>query len=138
MRYDYRQFYIGGQWVDPAVPNDFEVINPATEAPAGVISMGSDTDVARAVAAAKRAFDSYARTTPAERLALMERILAAYEAHYEEIAAAISIEMGAPITLAKGLQAGVGVGHISAMIEILKTAGQNCHRRRVQCAIAEN
>jgi aldehyde dehydrogenase (NAD+) len=121
MRYDYRQFYIGGQWVDPAVPNDFEVINPATEAPAGVISMGSDTDVARAVAAAKRAFDSYARTTPAERLALMERILAAYEAHYEEIAAAISIEMGAPITLANGLQAGVGVGHISAMIEILKT-----------------
>jgi aldehyde dehydrogenase (NAD+) len=121
MRYDYRQFYIGGQWVDPAVPNDFEVINPATEAPAGVISLGGDVDVARAVAAAKRAFDGYARTTPAERLALMERILAAYEAHYEEIAEAISIEMGAPITLAKGLQAGVGVGHISAMIEILKT-----------------
>ena len=121
MAYDDRQFYIDGQWVDPAVPNDFQVINPATENSAGVISLGSPTDVDRAVAAAKRAFESYSRTTPAVRLALMERILAAYEAHYDEIAQAISIEMGAPITLAKGLQTGVGVGHISAMIEILKT-----------------
>ena len=83
--------------------------------------MGSAKDVDRAVAAARRAFDSYSRTTPAERLALMERILAAYKAHYDEIAQAISTEMGAPITLAKGSQTGIGVGHISAMIEVLKT-----------------
>jgi aldehyde dehydrogenase (NAD+) len=121
MAYDDRQFYIDGQWVDPAVPNDFQVINPATENSAGVISLGSPTDVDRAVAAAKRAFESYSRTTPAERLALFERILFAYQAHYDEIAVAISVEMGAPITLAKGLQTQVGVGHISAMIEVLKT-----------------
>jgi len=121
MTYDNRQFYIDGQWVDPAVAQEFTVINPATEAPAGVISMGSGTDVDRAVAAAKRAFETYSHTTPAERLALMERILAAYKAHYDEIAEAISIEMGAPITLAKGSQTRIGVGHISAMIEVLKT-----------------
>jgi len=121
MTYDNRQFYIDRQWVDPAVPKDFQVINPATEAPAGVISLGSTTDVDRAVAAAKRAFESYSRTTPAERLALLERVLAAYKAHYDEIALAISIEMGAPITLAKGSQTGVGIGHISAMIDVLKT-----------------
>jgi aldehyde dehydrogenase (NAD+) len=121
MAYDYRQFYIDGHWVDPAVSQEFKVINPATESPAGVISMGSATDVDRAVAAAKRAFESYSRTTPAERLALMERILAAYQAHYDEIAQAISVEMGAPITLAKGSQTWIGVGHISAMIDVLKT-----------------
>jgi len=121
MTYDDRQFYIDGQWVDPVTPKEFQVINPATESVAGVISMGSPKDVDLAVAAARRAFDAYSRTTPAERLALMERILAAYNARYDEIAAAISTEMGAPLTLAKGSQTRIGVGHISAMIEVLKT-----------------
>src|SRR5271163_4505922 len=120
MTYDNRQFYIDGAWVNPVEPKDLKVINPATEEVSGVISMGSAKDVDRAVMAARRAFDSYSRTTPAERLALMERILAAYKGHYEEIVQAISIEMGAPITLSKGAQAGVGVGHISAMIDVLK------------------
>ncbi|HZE42307.1 MAG TPA: aldehyde dehydrogenase family protein [Steroidobacteraceae bacterium] len=120
MTYDNRQFYIDGAWVGPVEPKELKVINPATEEVAGVISMGSSKDVDRAVMAARRAFDSYSSTSPAERLALMERILAAYKAHYDEIAQAISIEMGAPITLSKGSQTGVGVGHISAMIEVLK------------------
>jgi aldehyde dehydrogenase (NAD+) len=120
MTYDNRQFYIDGAWVDPVEPKELKVINPATEEVAGVISMGSSKDVDRAVTAARRAFDSYSSTSPAERLALMERILAAYKAHYDEIAQAISIEMGAPITLSKGSQTGVGVGHISAMIDVLK------------------
>ena len=120
MTYDNRQFYIDGAWVDPVEPKELKVINPATEEVAGVISMGSSKDVDRAVSAARRAFDSYSRTSPAERLALMERILSAYKAHYAEIAQAITIEMGAPVTLSKGGQTGVGVGHITAMIEVLK------------------
>jgi aldehyde dehydrogenase (NAD+) len=121
MIYENRQFYIDGAWVDPVEPKEFRVINPATEAVAGTISMGGPKDVDRAVAAARRAFDGYSRTTPAERLALLERVLAAYKAHYDEIAVAISTEMGAPITLAKGSQTRIGVGHISAMTEVLKT-----------------
>jgi aldehyde dehydrogenase (NAD+) len=121
MTYDNRQFYIDGAWVDPVEAKEFKVINPATEEVAGVISMGGPKDVDRAVAAARRAFDSYSRTSPAERLALLERVLAAYSAHYEEIAHAISTEMGAPISLAQGSQTRIGVGHISAMIEVLKT-----------------
>ena len=121
MMYDNRRFYIDGAWVDPIEATEFKVINPATEAVAGVISMGGPKDVDRAVAAARRAFDGYSRITPAERLALLERVLAAYNAHYDEIARAISTEMGAPIKLAKGSQTRIGVGHISAMIEVLKT-----------------
>jgi len=120
MTYDNRQFYIDGAWVDPIEPKELKVINPATEEVAGVISMGSSKDVDRAVMAARRAFDGFSRTSPAERLALLERMLAAYKAHYDEIAQAISIEMGAPITLSKGSQTGIGVGHISAMIDVLK------------------
>jgi aldehyde dehydrogenase (NAD+) len=121
MTYDNRQFYIDGAWVDPVEPKELKVINPATEEVAGVISMGSSKDVDRAVMAARRAFDSYSRTSPAERLALMERILIAYKAHYDDIALAISVEMGAPMTLSKGAQTRIGVGHISAMIDVLKT-----------------
>jgi aldehyde dehydrogenase (NAD+) len=121
MTYDNRQFYIDGAWVDPAEPKEFQVINPATETVAGLISMGGPKDVEHAVAAARRAFDGFSRTSPAERLALMERILAAYKTHYDAIAEAISTEMGAPVTLAKGSQTRIGVGHISAMIEVLKT-----------------
>src|ERR1700732_5243999 len=121
MTYDNRQFYIDGAWVDPVESKELKVINPATEEVAGVISMGSAKEVCRAVTAARRAFDSYSRTTPAERLALMERLLAAYKAHYDEIAQAMTIEMGAPMTLSKGSQTGIGVGHISAMIDVLKS-----------------
>src|ERR1700721_1080806 len=105
----------------PGASEEISGNHPAPEAAAGVISMGTAKDVDRAVAAARRAFDGYSRTTPAERLALLERVLAAYKAHYDEIALAISTEMGAPITLAKGSQTRIGVGHISAMIEVLKT-----------------
>lgn len=121
MTYDNRQFYIDGRWVDPVEPKQFQVINPATETVAGVISMGGPKDVDRAVAAARRAFDRYSRTTTAERAALLERMLAVYKAHEGEIAQAISTEMGAPIGLAKSAQAPSGSGSISAMIDVLKT-----------------
>jgi len=121
MAYEYRKLYIDGRWVDPVDPKEFTVINPATEAPAGVISMGSAKDVDRAVAAARRAFESFAQTSREERRALLEKMLEVYKKRYQDIADAIRIEMGAPASLAKGSQARIGIGHISAMIELLKT-----------------
>ena len=121
MTYEYRKFYIDGQWVDPIQPKDFQVINPATEEAAGVISMGSTADVDRAVAAARRAFDSFSQTTREERRALLETILKVYKKRYADVANAIRDEMGAPAKLASGGQAGIGVGHLSAMIDVLQT-----------------
>jgi aldehyde dehydrogenase (NAD+) len=121
MTYEYRKFYIDGQWVDPAQPKDFKVINPATEETAGVISMGSASDVDRAVAAARRAFESFSQTSRAERRALLENILKVYKKRYADVANAIRDEMGAPTKLANGSQAGIGVGHITAMIDVLGT-----------------
>ena len=121
MAYEYRKFYIDGRWVDPVEPKEFTVINPATEEPAGVISLGSAKDVDRAVTAARGAFESYADTSREERRALLERILAIYKKRYQDIASAIRVEMGAPASLAKGSQAGIGIGHLTAMIDVLKT-----------------
>ena len=119
MAYELKKFYIDGKWVDPVVPRDYNVINPATEDVAGVISMGSAKYVDLAVAAARRAFDAYSQTTRATRRELLERILAGYTRRYAEFGDAIRDEMGAPQKLAQGAQAAIGVGHLKAMIEVL-------------------
>lgn len=107
-----REFYIDGRWVSPAVANDLDVIDPSTEDPCAVISLGGQADTDAAVASATRAFDGWATTPPAERLALVERILEIYTARADEMAATISLEMGAPIDMARAQQAPAGIGHI--------------------------
>jgi aldehyde dehydrogenase (NAD+) len=114
------QFYIDGKWVDPVTPNPLDVVNPATEEICGRISLGSAEDVDRAVAAAKRAFETYSRTTRDERIALLEAILAKFMERYDEVALAIMEEMGAPWGLAKSAQAGSGSQHIKAALRALK------------------
>ena len=117
---EHLKFYINGEWVDPVTPARLEVINPATEEPFAAISTGSRADVDRAVAAAKSAFDSYSRTTTAERTGLISNILAEYTKRYDEIAAVISTEMGAPIWLSKAAQAATGQAHFATILEILE------------------
>jgi len=117
---EYLDFYIDGAWVKPAVPKTMDVIDPSTEEPAARISVGSAADVDRAVAAARRAFETFGRTSREERVALLERVIAAYQAHLEEIADAISREMGAPMTLAKAAQAPAGLGHLKNTLAVLK------------------
>jgi len=114
------QFYIDGEWVDPAVPYPFDVIDPSTEEAYAKISLGSKADVDRAVAAARLAFVTFSQTTKQERLDLLKRILAAYKARYDEVADAISQEMGAPAAFARNAQASIGVGHITQMLAVLE------------------
>ena len=91
---DKRKFYIDGEWVSPIAALDLEVLNPGTEKPIAVISMGSEKDIAKAVEAAKNAFASYSRTTLEERLRLLERFLAIYKRRYDEMAETITLEAG--------------------------------------------
>jgi aldehyde dehydrogenase (NAD+) len=114
------QFYIDGKWVDPVTPKTIDVINPANEEAFARVSLGSKADVDKAVAAARRAFESYSRTTREERLALLQKIIAAYQGKYQAIVEAISQEMGAPMWLSKAAQAATGMGHLSETVKILK------------------
>ena len=118
---EYKQFYINGKWVDPSTPNDFDVINPANEEVCGHISLGSEADVNKAVAAAKAAFESFSRTSRQERIELLESCIASYQKHYMEIADAIREEMGAPKGLAVGAQAYCGQGHLEEALKVLRT-----------------
>ena len=114
------KFYINGEWVDPSTSDTLEVINPSTEQPITSIAMGGTADVDKAVAAAKAAFETYSQTTREERVALLEKIIAAYSERLGEVAETISAEMGAPLPLANAAQAPSGLGHFMTTLEILK------------------
>lgn len=118
---EYLKFYVDGEWINPALPDTLDVINPTTEAPFARISMGSAADVDRAVAAAVNAFESFSVTTAAERVELFEAILGEYTKRYEDIATAISTEMGAPIWLSKAAQAATGQAHFATAMNILRS-----------------
>lgn len=115
-----KQFYIDGAWVDPVSRETADVINPATEEVVETIALGSASDVDRAVAAAKKAFESFSQTTKAERLALLDKIIAGYIERKDELAAAITTEMGAPSWLAAAAQVPAGLMHIVTAKQVLE------------------
>jgi aldehyde dehydrogenase (NAD+) len=118
---DRLKFYIDGAWTAPAAVKTMPVVNPATEEAMYEVALGSAADVDKAVAAARRAFESYSLTSPEERAALLQRVMEVYKSRMKEIAAAISNEMGAPMPLAERAQAAAGLGHLMATLEVLKT-----------------
>lgn len=97
-----------------------EVINPATETAVATIALGNAQDVDSAVAAANAAFDSWAETTPEARAQLLEKLIAIYQSRYEEIAQAMSQEMGAPISFSREGQTPVGDGHLQSTVDALR------------------
>lgn len=116
-----REFYIDGAWVAPHTSRDCEVIDPSTEEVCAVISLGSQPDTDAAVAAAQRAWPEWAATDVVERRTLIEQILAVYEARAEDMAQAISLEMGAPIEFSRSSQVPSGSGRIKGFLQALES-----------------
>jgi aldehyde dehydrogenase (NAD+) len=114
------KFYINGAWVDPATPRTLDVINPATEEPFTQISIGSAADVDRSVAAARAAFPKFSQTSKADRIALLKRIIECYRARMNDIAQAVSAEMGAPIGMALDSQTAAGLAHLDSTLKALE------------------
>jgi len=117
---DCRQLYIDGKWISPVNACDFEVINPATEEPVAIISLGTTADVDNAVTAAKRAFEPYSETTRDERLVILRRVIEVYRSKIDEMAETISQEMGAPISLSRAAQAPAGLAHLLEIVKVLE------------------
>ena len=114
---EHRNFYINGAWVAPAAANDFPIIDPSTEEQCAVISLGDAADTDAAVSAARAAFDSWSQTPKEERTALIKKLAEIYDARQEEMAQAMSAEMGAPITMSRQSQVGAGSWHIQGFLE---------------------
>jgi aldehyde dehydrogenase (NAD+) len=115
-----QQFYINGAWVDPVSAGTIEVVNPATQNVIYQLANATSSDVDLAVSAAKNAFPHYSLISLNERVELLEDINALLIKRNDEIADAISLEMGAPISLARNAQAPSGSQHFAEMIEVLK------------------
>jgi aldehyde dehydrogenase (NAD+) len=113
-------FYIDGEWVRPSGTRDIEVIDPRTEIANGSVRLADEADIDRAVAAARRAFDGFARTSVAERVELLKGICAEYEAALGRLAEAIAAEMGAPPALANAAQAPIGLLHFRTALDVLR------------------
>ena len=116
-----KQFYINGQWVDPIDGKDHHVISPASEEPVAVISLGGAADADAAVAAAKAAFPAWMATPVEERIACVEKLVEIYKSRTEDLAQAMSLEMGAPIDMSRTQQVGAGIGHLKGFIRAAKS-----------------
>ena len=114
------KFYINGSWVDPIKEETINIINPADESIVGKLSVGSAEDIDKAVKAARTAFSSFSESSIKERLDLLNTIRNIYKKRFDDIADAIMTEMGAPINLARGAQAMVGLGHLKTAIRVLE------------------
>ena len=117
---DKKKFYINGQWINPIRSRACEVIDPSTEEPCAIISLGNKEDVNKAVSAAKNAFEKWAFVPKEEKIKLLETLYLLYKKRWNDIGKAISLEMGAPIDFAIKLQAGTGASHIKSFINHFK------------------
>jgi aldehyde dehydrogenase (NAD+) len=116
----YNKFYINGEWMLPADKSILDVINPATEEAFATIGMGTAEDVDAAASAARAAFPEWSQSTVDERKAVIGKILAGMKERGEELAIAISNEMGAPMGLARTAQLGSGMGHFANILSVLE------------------
>lgn len=114
------EFFIDGAWMAPHSDRTIEVIDPATERPLGTVALGDTEDVDSAVAAARRAFATFSRTSKDERVGLLRSVIAAYKANIDQIGDVVSLEMGAPTALARRAQALSGYGHLKATLAALE------------------
>jgi len=115
-----QQFYINGEWVKPTEREVLDVYNPATDQVVSQICLGTADDVDLAVAAANQAFISFSQTSKAERIALLERILQAYDERKADLIAATTEEMGAPVGLSSQAQVPAGYNHIQVALKLLQ------------------
>ena len=113
------QHYVNGQWVDSVGGKALDVINPSNEEVIASITLGSESDTNAAVSAARNAFDSWSITTKEQRLGFLSALLEQYQNRSEEMAQAISVEMGAPIVLSQMAQSGAGIGHLKTTMREL-------------------
>ncbi len=118
---DCNRHFIDGVWVASSGTSSVDVIDPATEAPCGSVTPGSPEDAGRAVQAARRAFDTFSRSSREDRLDLLDRVIDSYKKRLPDLAAAVTMEMGAPAWLAEQMQAVLGIAHLQVAREVLAT-----------------
>src|ERR1700687_5397505 len=94
-----RQMFIGGEWVDGSGSESQQVINPATGEVIAEVPKGTEADVDRAVAAARKAYIDWFETVPKERSEMLLKLAEVINADAEEMANLESANVGKPRAL---------------------------------------
>ena len=126
------KFYINGAWTEPKGTSTFDVVNPATEKVCATVALGGAKDIDDAVLAAHGAFPVFSRSSKADRVAILERVLSSYIHHAEEMAQAVTAEMGAPLLFSREDQVAGGRAHLETTIEFLKEFQFEIQRGKTQ------
>jgi betaine-aldehyde dehydrogenase len=103
---------IGGETVDAADGQTFEVVNPATGKAIATAPQGGKVDVDKAVAAAQAAFEApkgWSSWAAGKRGRTLAKLAALVKEHTEELAQLESRNAGKPITSARGEITGVSL-----------------------------
>jgi betaine-aldehyde dehydrogenase len=117
----YAQHYINGAWVDAEGGDSLEVVNSTTEEVIATIPAGTADEAKRAVEAARDAFDGWSRLPMSERVAYLMKIQDNCQARADELAEAISREVGMPLKLSKMIQVGGPVHELGTFAKIAET-----------------
>lgn len=91
--------YIDGEFVTPSGTERFDLHNPTTGEVIGQVRLGDVEDTRRAIAAAKRAFLAFSRTTKEQRIDMLRRLHAAVAARADELTQAVVLEYGGPVSV---------------------------------------
>ncbi len=113
------RIYIDGGFVEPHGQELFDLFNPATADLIGRVRLADAEDARAAIAAAKRAFPAFSRTSKAERIALLRRLGEAVAARRDDLTAAVIEEYGAPVSRASWM-ADHAVSVFAQMAEVLE------------------
>ena len=105
------KLFIDGEFVDAEGGASLDVFNPATGEKISKIADASKTDVDRAVAAARKAFESFRRTSVYERSALLNKIADVLEQNAEFIATVETIDNGKPIRETRAVDVAWSIEH---------------------------
>src|SRR5450830_2086944 len=116
-----QQFYINGRWVAPIIAASLPVVNPASEEVVAQVARGSAEDVDLAVEAALAAFADWSATSPASRAQVLGKIYELILERKEQLAQALSLEMGAAIGFARAMQVPLAAEHVRVARDLLSS-----------------
>ncbi|KAF1332032.1 Betaine aldehyde dehydrogenase, partial [Globisporangium splendens] len=96
-----KELFINGEWVAPVKKQYFDVINPATEQVIQQVARGTAEDIDLAVAAAKKAFESWGQTSGKDRAVYLRVMADAVEARIEALSKLETMDCGKPLSEAQ-------------------------------------
>ncbi len=108
---DKYQLFIDGKWQDASDGATIDTFNPATGEKIASIADASQEDVNRAVESAWKAFETWSKTTPQERSAILHKIADRIEEHAEFLAQIETLDNGKPIRETRAIDVKFSVDH---------------------------